>query len=339
MKQPTNFSYFLSNFLTKFLPCERGLSNNTISSYRDSFILLLKYCKEVHSIKPEYIDLSTLNKELVSSFLNWLENNRGVSVRTRNQRLAAIHSFFRYMQEVDPSLLHEYQKILTIPFKKAFHRSINYLSLETIKAILAQPDTTTLGGRRDAVLLSLMYDTGARVQEMIDLKVRDIRIGPPATVRLTGKGNKTRIVPLMQPTADLVGLYIKEKSLLTSEKQTATLFTNRMNFALTRAGVAYILNKHFELISKAKKLSSDKISPHVLRHSKAMHLLQAGVNLVYIRDILGHVDLKTTEIYARIDGKMKREALEKAFDPETVPVIPSWKQDKDLLRWLYSFNK
>jgi site-specific recombinase XerD len=244
------------------------------------------------------------------------------------------------MQEVDPSLLHEYQKILTIPFKKAFHRSINYLSLETIKAILAQPDTTTLGGRRDAVLLSLMYDTGARVQEMIDLKVRDIRIGPPATVRLTGKGNKTRIVPLMQPTADLVGLYIKEKSLLTSERQTATLFTNRMNSAFTRAGIAYILNKHFESISQTTlKLPSEKISPHVLRHSKAMHLLQAGVNLVYIRDILGHVDLKTTEIYARIDGKMKREALEKAFDPETVPVIPSWQQDKDLLKWLYSFNK
>ena len=267
MKKPTDFSYFLSNFLIKFLPCERGLSNNTISSYRDTFVLLLKYYKEINSIKPEYIDLSTLNKEQILSFLNWLENDRGVSTRTRNQRLAAIHSFFRYIQEVEPSLLHECQKILTISFKKALHRSINYLSLGTVKAILAQPDITTIGGRRDAVMLSTMYDTGARVQEIIDLKVRDIRTESPATIRLTGKGNKTRIVPLMQPTANLIRLYIREKSLLVSEKQTAPLFTNRMNLSLTRAGVAYILNKHFESMLKANPESpSDKISPHIFRN-------------------------------------------------------------------------
>ena len=340
MKKPTDFSYLLSNFLTKFLPSERGLSHNTISSYRDTFILLLKYFKEVRVVKPEHVALASLDRQTVSSFLDWLENARLVSARTRNQRLAAIHSFFRYVQEEDPSFLHECQKILAIPFKKTLGRSIAYLSLEAVKAILAQPETTTPEGRRDVVMLSLMYDTGGRVQEIIDLKVRDIRTDAPATIRLTGKGNKTRIVPLMRPTANLVRLYIQENSLFTSDKQTAPLFTNRMIHVLTRAGVTYILNKYVVAALKVTQESlPDKISPHVFRHSKAMHLLQAGVNLVYIRDILGHVDLRTTEIYARIDGKMKREALEKAFDPEATPVISSWQQDKSLLAWLRSFDK
>ncbi len=340
MKKPTDFSYLLSNFLTKFLPSERGLSQNTISSYRDTFVLLLKYCKEVLAVKSEHITMASLNRETVLSFLEWLETSRMVSARTRNQRLAAIHSFFRYVQEAEPSFMHECQRILTIAFKKTFGASITYLSLEVIKAILAQPQDTTPEGRRDTVLLSLMYDTGARVQEMIDLKVRDIRTEAPATIRLTGKGNKTRIVPLMCPTANLVRWYIQEKSLIGSEKQTAPLFTNRMKHPLTRAGVTYILKKHFAAVPTLIRESiPDKISPHVFRHSKAMHLLQAGVNLVYIRDILGHVDLRTTEIYARIDGKMKREALEKAYDPEAIPVIPSWQEDKTLLAWLRSFDK
>ena len=295
MKKPTDFSYLLSNFLTKFLPSERGLSQNTISSYRDTFVLLLKYCKEVLAVKSEHITMASLNRETVLSFLEWLETSRMVSARTRNQRLAAIHSFFRYVQEAEPSFMHECQRILTIAFKKTFGASITYLSLEVIKAILAQPQDTTPEGRRDTVLLSLMYDTGARVQE---------------------------------------------KSLIGSEKQTAPLFTNRMKHPLTRAGVTYILKKHFAAVPTLIRESiPDKISPHVFRHSKAMHLLQAGVNLVYIRDILGHVDLRTTEIYARIDGKMKREALEKAYDPEAIPVIPSWQQDKTLLAWLRSFDK
>lgn len=340
MKKPTDFSYLISNFLTKVMPSERGLSHNTISSYRDTFVLLLKYLKEVRTVRPERVDLAFLDRQTVSLFLNWLENSRGVSTRTRNQRLAAIHSFFRYVQEEEPSFLHECQRILAIPFKKTLDRSINFLSLEVVKTILAQPKATTTEGRRDIVLLSLMYDTGARVQEIIDLKVRDIRLDTPATVRLTGKGRKTRIVPLMQATANLVKLYIQENSLSTSDKQTASLFTNRMNHALTRAGVSYILNKYVvSALSIDQESVPHKISPHVFRHSKAMHLLQAGVNLVYIRDILGHVDLRTTEIYARIDGKMKREALEKAFDPEANPTMPSWQQDKDLLDWLRSFDK
>ena len=157
MKKPTDFSYLLSNFLTKFLPSERGLSQNTISSYRDTFVLLLKYCKEVLAVKSEHITMASLNRETVLSFLEWLETSRMVSARTRNQRLAAIHSFFRYVQEAEPSFMHECQRILTIAFKKTFGASITYLSLEVIKAILAQPQDTTPEGRRDTVLLSLMY--------------------------------------------------------------------------------------------------------------------------------------------------------------------------------------
>ena len=339
MKKTTDFSYYLSNFLTKYLPVSRGLRKNTINSYKDTFILLLKFSKEVHGIKPDHLDFPAIDKTMITSFLDWLEEKRKVSARTRNQRLAAIHSFFRYIQETEPALLHKCQNVLILPFKKVINKSIAYLTLDEIKAILEVPNKSTPDGRRDLVMLSLLYDTGARVQEIIDLKVHDIRTEHPATVRLTGKGNKTRIVPIMNPTAKLAEIYLEENSMITSDKQTYPLFTNRMNEVFTRAGVSYILSKYVKSAKRKKIFLQEKVTPHLLRHSKAMHLLQAGVNLIYIRDILGHVDLKTTEIYARIDGKMKREALEKAFDPELTPRLPTWQKDKNLLVWLQSFNK
>ena len=341
MKRASDFPYYLGKFLTRYLPGEAGVSPNTVLSYRDTFLLLLKYCKAHENVLPENMSLDMLTRELVLSFLSWLEGERGCSVSTRNQRLTAIHSFCRFMQLEDVLRLNQYQKVIAIPKKKGKKGTINYLSLEGIKIILAQPDAEKMSGRRDMVFLSLMYDTGSRVQEMADLTVEDVRLDVPATVKITGKGGKTRIVPLMEPTANIVRNYISDFGLSDASKRSYPLFPNRGGRKFTRAGIKFILDKYVESArTQNPGLLPDVISPHSFRHSKAMHLLHAGVNLVYIRDILGHADLKTTEIYARIDGEMKRKALEEAFT-NTSPTeeAPLWQQDGELLNWLQGLGK
>jgi site-specific recombinase XerD len=341
MKKASDFPYYLSKFLTCYLPGEAGVSHNTILSYRDTFMLLLKYCKSQKNVPPENMTLDMLTRELVAGFLSWLEDGRGCSVSTRNQRLAAIHSFCRFMQLEDVPRLNQYQLIISIPKKKGKRGTVNYMSPEGVRLILGQPDASRMPGRRDMVLLSLMYDTGSRVQEMADLTVGDVRLDTPATVKITGKGGKTRIVPLMEPTAAIVRSYISDFGLSGSAKRSHPLFPNRGGEKFTRAGIKYILDKYVESArAESPGLLPDTVSPHSFRHSKAMHLLHAGVNLVYIRDILGHADLKTTEIYARIDGEMKRKALEKAFT-NTSPSeeTPLWQQDGELLNWLQGLGK
>lgn len=341
MKKTLDFPYYLSRFLTKYLPGELGISENTILSYRDTFSLFLRYSQQYKNIIPEKMILDRFAKELVESFLDWIENERNCSVSTRNQRLAALHSFCRFMQTEDVLHMYQYQQILSIPKKKSKSGTVNYISLEGIRLILKQPDLTKRLGYRDMVLLTLMYDSGSRVQEIADLAVGDIRTTSPATVKITGKGNKTRIVPLMAPTADLVKKYISDLELNDSIKHKYPLFTNRSGDKRTRAGIKYILDKYVEAARHENgSVLPEIISPHSFRHSKAMHLLHSGVNLVYIRDILGHADLKTTEIYARIDGEMKRKALEEAF-LQTTPTeeIPIWQQDGDMMKWLKSLGK
>jgi len=341
MKKTMDFPYFLSKFLAQYLPGEAGASENTILSYRDTFTLLLKYCKLHTSTMPEDMTLDFLTRGLVTNFLCWLENERNCCVPTRNQRLAAIHSFCRFMQTEDVVRINQYQQMISIPKKKGTSGTVNYMSPEGMRLILGQPDTKTSSGHRDMVMLSLMYDSGARVQEMADISVGDFRKEQPATVKLTGKGGKTRIVPLMEPTADIVRRYISDFGLADNGKRSCPLFSNRQGKKLTRAGIKYILDKYVESARNENPgILPDVISPHSFRHSKAMHLLHAGVNLVYIRDILGHADLKTTEIYARIDGEMKRKALEEAFT-NTVPseTLPLWQQDGELLNWLQNLGR
>ncbi|MDH7579091.1 MAG: tyrosine-type recombinase/integrase [Bacillota bacterium] len=278
--KPTDFAYSLTSYLSKYLPGAVGASSNTIQSYRDTFSILIKYCALEKNIPAEKLTLRQLDRKLIEDFLNWLEEERKCSGSTRNQRLAAIHAFFKYLQLEQPHALHQYQQILAIPMKKVRKKSINYLTLDAIKNLLDMPDRNTKGGRRDLVLLSLIYDSGARVQEIADMRVADVRLHPPATVKLTGKGNRTRIVPLMEPMAKLIEQYLKDNKLYLPHCNEYPLFRNSEGNKLTRSGIAYILKKYF---SEAKKLFPecfpDTISPHVLRHSKAMHLLQSGVNL------------------------------------------------------------
>lgn len=335
-----SFSYYLTAFLGKHLPAVVGASFNTVASYRDSFILFLRYLKTVKRISAERIELKKLNAAVFVDFLNWLEAERKCTATTRNVRLAAIHSFFRYLQYESPAYLDLCQKVLAIPFKKTEQRTLNYFSLDGIKLLLDTPDTSTKGGRRDLVLLSLMYDTGARIQEITDLTPQCIRFEKPATIQLHGKGNKTRIIPMMEAQVSLLKRYMTEQNLLKPEAKPHPLFQNRQGEKLTRAGISYILSKYVDMArKKCPELVPDHISCHCLRHSKAMHLLQSGVNLVYIRDFLGHYSAQTTEIYAKADSRQKRQALEKAYVNVTPDTDPIWQENSDLLEWLISLGK
>lgn len=333
----TDFARYLTQFLGTYLPGHLGSKKNTQLSYRDSFSLLLEYCRDEEKISPEKLMVSQLDRDLILRFLTWLEEVRGCKCTTRNQRLAAIHSFFSFLMVEAPQYIEQSQKVLNIPMKKADKPPLMYLPLDSIKGLLDQPDRTKVQGQRDAVLLSLLYDTGARVQELVDLKVCDINLNDTVTIILTGKGGKSRIVPVMTPTGELLRQYIERTGLSQPSKSRCPLFTNRGNQPLTRAGVTYILKKYAsQAQASGVKDISGEITPHWLRHSKAMHLLQSGVNLIYIRDLLGHSDVSTTEIYARADEAMKRKALLEAYKSPTEDKLPEWKTDKNLLDWLKS---
>ncbi|MBX5857194.1 tyrosine-type recombinase/integrase [Pseudomonas aeruginosa] len=339
-RQPTDFAYALSKFLGEYLAGHRGMSTNTVASYRDTFSILLRFMEHQTGVRIERICFADLNQKKIQAFLLWLEQDRGNSVNTRNQRLSAITSFFRFVQSIHPEHILLCQQILNIQFKKRQTSSVDYLSIEAVEMLLRQPNVRKPMGRRDLVLLSVLYDTGARVQELANMNVSDLKLNAPATVRLLGKGAKVRLVPLLAPTAALLVSYLQEHHELHPEQKDGPLFCNNVRKRLTRAGISYILQKFAqEAAQKNPGLLRSKISPHTLRHSKAMHLLQAGVNLVYIRDLLGHSDIKTTEIYARADLDSKKAALEMAYPSTSRAPYPAWGQDGELLSWLQSLGK
>jgi integrase/recombinase XerD len=334
--KPTDFSIHVTAFLTHYLAAQRNVSPNTIKAYRDVFTLLLRFCRDVQGILPERLRLEQIDVCVVERFLDYLERERKSSPRTRNHRLAALHAFFRYVQAEEPDRMLQCQKILAIPQRRYARPTVTYLSKQELAEVLAQPDLRTQRGRRDAVLLSILYDTAARVQELIDLSVGDVRLDTPAQLRLLGKGRKMRAVPLMENTIQLLRDHMHENRLDHPEQFEEPLFRNGRNQRLSRSGVRYILQKYLvKARSKCPSLNRT-VSPHSLRHTKGMHLLQSGVSLDMIRDFLGHVDVKTTQIYATANLEMKRNALEKISEPSPVRTIPSWQQNKSLLDWLRS---
>jgi integrase/recombinase XerD len=337
--KPTDFSKSLTDFLSKYLPGERGMSANTINSYKITFILFISFVESQKHISVNRLSLKDITKESIVEFLEWLQRERKCSDSTRNVRLAAIHSFFRFLQYEVPENINEWQRILSIKVKKTKKRTMNYLTIDGIKLLLAQPDLSTKKGRRDLAMLALMYDSAARVQEIIDLTSSMVRLTKPFTIKLVGKGNKTRIVPLMDQQVTHLKYYMEQNHLLEPHANLYPLFYNSRKEKLTRAGVYHIL-KHYASAARSKdqKLIPEKISPHSLRHSKAMHLLQAGVNLIYIRDILGHESVQTTEVYARVDSKQKREAIEKAYTDVVKKEVPLWTDNDNLLEWLKNFQ-
>ena len=338
MMKTIDFPKALADFLTKYLPGERGMSNNTIASYRVAFILLISFMDECKGIKPQKLSFSHLTRDCIEEFLLHIEKVRKCSTATRNVRLAALHTFFKYVQYEWPEQLNECRSILSIKVKKAKKGTVNYLTVDGIRLLLDQPDLTTRRGIRDLAMLALMYDSGARVQEIIDLAPDCIRLNKPYTIKLIGKGNKARIVPLMDEEVVHLKKYMQQNRLLENYASVYPLFSNTRGEKLSRAGIAHILHKYADMARKTDPLLiPDRISCHSLRHSKAMHLLQAGVNLVYIRDVLGHESVTTTEIYARVDSKQKREAIEKAYVGVVKKESPVWVNNETLLDWLKSF--
>jgi site-specific recombinase XerD len=336
--KPTDFSKNITDFLSKYLPGERGLSTNTIESYKTTFILFITFMEEKQKIPVNRLAIKNITKENIIAFLEWLQSERHCGTATRNVRLAALHSFFRYLQYEMPENLNEWQKILSIKAKKTTKKSMNYLTADGIQLLLEQPDQSTKKGRRDLAMLSLMYDCAARVQEIIDLTPAMIRLTKPYTIKIVGKGNKPRIVPLMEQQVVHLKSYLAENKLLESHANFCPLFFNSRNEKLTRQGVANILQTYANIARNKDSKLIPKLSPHSLRHSKAMHLLQAGVNLVYIRDILGHESVLTTEIYARADSKQKREAIESAYVGVVNKESPLWIANDNLLTWLKDFK-
>lgn len=340
MTTTTDFARYLTRFLSEYLPHERNVSSNTILAYRDTFVQYIDYMKSERRTPLNQLTLKNVSRDNVIGFLNWLEVAQHSTPSTRNCRLAAIRSFCSYLQYKVVDMAEQWQSILSIRCFKTETKALNYLSVEGVKLLFTQPDTTIWKGRRHLAILSLMYDTGARVQELADLKVDCVRIdSEPYTIRLFGKGRKARIVPLMKEQVTILREYMEENNLNDSNKSSHPLFFNSRHEKLTREGITYILSVYVELARKeASHLIPTRLSCHSLRHSKAMHLLQAGVNIVYIRDILGHVSIQTTDIYARADSKAKREALEKAYED----VNPSsnsdkeWERSKDLRDYLRS---
>lgn len=338
-----DFAKYLTRFFTEYLSGERGVSHNTIRAYGNAFTLFLDFMEKTRQVKADKLTMEQLTHENILSFLRWLEEVKQCSVSTRNQRLAAIHAFCKYMQYEDVFHLEQWQNILSIKSKQAEKQSVNCLDVDGVRLLLSQILTNTKEGRRDLALIALLYDSGARVQELIDLTPLDIHLVKPYYVTLFGKGRKRRLVPLQEQQVNLLKEYMEERALLKPSLNQRPLFTNNRGGKLTNAGVTFILMRYVKSAHIVNPdLVPERISPHSLRHSKAMHLLQAGVNLVYIRDILGHVSIQTTEVYARADSKQKREALEAAY----IDIIPhvenatrSWEKDCKLRAWLKNLGK
>jgi site-specific recombinase XerD len=337
-----NFAKFLTDFFTEYLSSERGVSPNTMRSYGAAFAAFLDFMNAKQNVDAEKLILEHVNRKNVLQYLDWIQEEKGCSISTRNQRLAAVYAFCRYMQYKDVVRLQQWQEVLGIKIKKATKATMNYLSLDGIKTLLCKIPLNTERGRRDLAMLSLLYETGARVQELIDLRPIDVSLSKPCYVTLFGKGNKKRIVPIQDAQVNILKEYMTENNLLEQRMNRRPLFQNGRGEKLTGAGITYILKNYAAMArNSTENLIPERISPHCLRHSKAMHLLHAGINLVYIRDILGHVSIQTTEIYARADSKQKREALEKTYVsilPENENKDPSWENNSELKKWLKSLG-
>jgi site-specific recombinase XerD len=308
------------------------MSPHTIHSYRDSLVLLLRFVASNRKLQVCDLDLNDIESNQVLAFLTHLEQDRHNCVTTRNVRLAAIHAFFRYVATRHPDQVEPAQALLGVPFKRARQRIIEYLERNEIEAVLARIDRSKVGGRRDYALLTTMFNTAARVQEVIDLRARDLQLARPYQLRLFGKGRKERYCPLWPQTAQVLRAFCEEQRIdLRSE---ARVFLNHRGAPLTRFGVRYILAKHVERArSGVATLARKRLHPHSMRHSAAVALLKSGVDLSTISQWLGHASPSTTNRYATIDLDMKREAIARV-KPLPGSRKVAWRTNQTVLEWL-----
>jgi len=333
VKPPQTLALALQGFFTDFLPRQRALSPHTLQSYRDSLKLLLQFAAG-KSGDPSHLTVEQVNVAQITAFLQSLESSRRNRVSTRNVRLSAIHSFFRYLGSQCPEHLEQAQRVLSLPFKRTGSRQIEHFDADEIQAVLKAVDVDRGNGRRDIALLSLMFNTGARVSEITGVQTDDLRLTSPCSVLLRGKGQKERTCPLWPETANLLQRLVEQRGL--PPTQSAPLFLNNRGGWLTRFGVRLILRKHVEKAAQRHpSLKHKRLHPHSVRHSTAVHLLRSGVDLSTIAHWLGHVSVNTTNKYLAIDLDAKREALAKAK-----PLLKGgrhsgkWREDRNLIAWL-----
>lgn len=336
VSKPTDFTYQLTRYLSIYLSGIRNFSVNTIRSYRDTFKLMIKYFEDELHMPSSRLTLERFNRDFVLGFLKYLEIERNAGNCTINQRLSAIHAFCKYLQTEEPTYIFEYQRILAIPYKKYAKPMIEYLSKDALKAILGAINTNKRQGRRDLTLLSVLYDTGARVQELCDLKIRDLFLEEKPYITLTGKGRKTRGVVLMDNTSEMLKWYINEFHCSVIANDDSPLFYNKRHEPLTRTAINHLINKYVTIARQHCEFIPQKVTPHIFRHTKAMHLVQAGVDMIYIRDFLGHTMMETTNIYARINIEQMRDALERAYPELNATDLPDWTSDVALMGFLNS---
>ncbi|PYT74666.1 MAG: integrase [Acidobacteria bacterium] len=323
----------LRDYFADHLPRLRGLSPNTIQSYRDSLVLLLRFVACDCKCTVADLNLTDIDTERVLAFLSYLERDRKNGVTTRNVRLSAIHAFFRYVGTRHPDQLELIQQIMGIPFKRALQKAVEYLEYEEIDAVLSAIDQKVFAGRRDYALLTTMFNTAARAQEIVDLSARDLQLTRPFQVRIFGKGRKERFCPLWPQTAQTLRAFAKERNL--DLRSDAKIFLNHRGEALTRFGIRYILAKYLgRACAHVPSLAKKRLHPHSMRHSAAIALLKSGVDLSSISQWLGHASLNTTNRYATVDLEMKRKAIARV---KTIPRSSRapWK-NHTILEWLES---
>jgi integrase/recombinase XerD len=325
---------FVQGFFHEYLAAQRGLSPNTIFSYRDCLKLFFRFVSQTIAKPVDRLSLEDFDKQEALSFLDHLETSRGNTTQTRNNRLAALRAFFRYVAAQEPLLLARCQRICAIPTKNTPHKTIAYLEDKEMRALLESVDPHSRNSQRDYALVLFLYNTGARVQEVVDLKIADLRLQSPFQVKLTGKGRKERVCPLWPETVAALQTYLNDR--VPEAHELSTVFLNANGRPVTRFGIRYILRRHAAKAAEVcPSLSLKKISPHLVRHTTAMALLQSGNDISVVKDWLGHADVNTTHAYVEIDLNMKRKALQACQPPKAKATkrLPRWRQP-GVLQWL-----
>ncbi|WP_420607414.1 tyrosine-type recombinase/integrase [Novosphingopyxis sp.] len=307
------FPALLQRFFTDRLCTQMEASRHTVASYRDTFRLLIRFAGAQCGKPPTKLEIEDLDAELIADFLVHVETARGNAARSRNTRLAAIRSFFRYVAMSDPAWLLHCQRILAMPSKRYVKRTVTFLDAREIAALLAGPDRTTWPGRRDHALLLVALQTGLRASELVGLRCGDVVLGTGAHIRCTGKGRKERCTPLRRDTAKLLQVWIGDR-----RDSAEPLFPSIRGDRLSRDALEHLVRKHCLTASRAcPSLAAKRVTPHTLRHSTAMELLHHGVDQAVIALWLGHESVETTQIYIHADMRMKEKALARVAAPAT----------------------
>ena len=338
----TDMAMLLKDFFETYLLKERGVSNHTIRSYSATFQSLYAFFKDNKGIRANKLFVKDLSRRSINDYLNWLEMEKGNKVSTRNSRLASVKAFCHYAQYKDFKNLARWQDILSIKSKKADMPYMSFLTQEGMKTLLSEVPTDTIQGRRHLAILAFLYDTGARANELISFSAHNLNLTKPYHVILSGKGRKKRIVPIHEKLVLILKTYMKDTNIELNNISKQPLFVNAHGRKLTSAGLTHIIMMYADKVRENfPALMPKRLSPHSFRHSKATHLLQAGMNIIYVRDFLGHSSVKTTETYVRMDSEQKRKALEAAA-ADIVPqsqTIEVWNDDEKLLNWLKGLGK